>query len=505
MIRSTDPEIILPYLHDASNLSGGYAHEVVFPEDEQDVIHILDEACRSKTPVTVAGNGTGLVGARIPFGGIILSTTKLGGFRKVCRIHENSAYAVTGPAITLRKLQEAVSAHGFLYPPDPTEQNAFIGASVATNASGARSFQYGATRNWVRRLKIVLPTGDILELRRGECFANNENYLIVKGSKNTFELPLPHYTLPHTKHSAGYYVAPGMDALDLFIGSEGTLGVFTEVEVELIPKPYGFFSGIAFFEQKEHAWQFVDQVREESLKNRISREKDSLNACVLEYFDFSALNILRDIYPEIPQQARSAIFFEQEIRPGSETRLTTEWLQLLQNHHVLLSQSWFGKSVKEHTRFRIFRHAIPALVNKILRQYKQMKIGTDFTVPNEHFFDLLGLYQQYLENSGLQYCTFGHIADNHLHVNILPRNDQEAKKGWELYNQLASQIIQWGGSLSAEHGIGKIKKIYLLKMTGRSGMMEMALIKKKLDPDGILGRGNIIPEEFLNNEDADER
>jgi D-lactate dehydrogenase (cytochrome) len=498
MIRSTDPDVIRPYLRDASNLNGGYAHEVVFPEDEKDVVLVLDEACRTNTPVTIAGNGTGLVGARIPFGGIILSTKKLGGLKIIDQTDGSSSYAVTGPALTLKELQEAVRVKGLLYPPDPTEQNAFIGATVATNASGARSFKYGATRKWIRRLKVILPTGDTLDLRRGEFLADKEDRLTLQGSKNIFELKLPQYRSPMIKHTAGYYIASGMSALDLFIGSEGTLGVFTEIEVELIPKPHEFFSGIAFFKREENAWQLVNQAREESLKNRSSQVKDRIDASILEYFDSSALDLLRSVYTQIPQQARSALFFEQEICHNSEAKLIDQWSLLFQRYQALTDQSWFDKSSKEHAGFRIFRHAIPALINKILRQHNQMKIGTDFAVPKEHFFDLLKLYQQGLKNSGLHHCSFGHLADNHLHVNILPRNDEEAKRGWQLYNQFASQIIQWGGSLSAEHGVGKIKKDYLPLMIGRSGMIEMSLIKKILDPCNILGRGTIIPEGFFN-------
>ncbi|TLD40505.1 MAG: D-lactate dehydrogenase (Cytochrome) [Candidatus Jettenia ecosi] len=498
MLRSTDPDIIHPYLKDASNLNGGYAQEVVFPENETEVIRILEEASCTRTPVTISGNGTGLVGARIPFGGIVLSTEKLGGLRGVYQADSNSGYIITGPALTLKGLQEAASANGLLYPPDPTEQNAFIGASVATNASGARTFKYGATRTWVRRLKVVLVTGDILELRRGEFPADSEDHIFLNGSRNIFELKLPHYRSPNIKHSAGYYITPEMSALDLFIGSEGTLGVFTEVEVELILKPYGFFSGIVFLNQEEDAWHLADQAREESLKNRVSQTKDQFDASVLEYFDSHALHILRTAYPQIPPQAQSAVFFEQEILPHSKKKLTEQWFRLFQNHQVLLDQSWFSESSQEHTEFRVFRHAIPALVNKLLRQHHQMKIGTDFTVPKEHFFDLLRLYRQTLKDSGLRYCTFGHIADNHLHVNILPQNDHEAQRGWQLYSQIADIIIRWGGSISAEHGVGKIKRNYLLNMVGHSGIMEMACIKKKLDPYGILGRGTIIPEEFLN-------
>lgn len=497
MIRSADPDVIRPYLKDASNLTGGYAQEVVFPEDENDVAQVLEEACRTKTPVTVAGNGTGLVGSRIPFGGIVLSTEKLGGLKHIHQAAEEPGYAVTGPAVTLRALQEAVSAKGLLYPPDPTEQNAFLGASVATNASGARTFKYGATRKWVRRLKVVLATGDMLELRRGECLADKEGRLVLKGSRHTIALKLPQYRMPEGKHSAGYYSAPDMSALDLFIGSEGTLGVITEVELVLIPKPQELFSGIVFFGKEENALQFAHQAREASLKNRASCAKDQIDASALEYFDSQSIEILRSAYSQIPQRAQAAIFFEQEIQSESGKKLAEQWFLLCQSHQALFDQSWFSQSPKEHTEFRVFRHAIPVLVNKILRQHNQQKIGTDFTVPGERLFDLFELYRQSLRDSGLRYCIFGHIADNHLHVNLLPQNNQEADRGWRIYRKIALQIIQWGGTIAAEHGVGKIKLKYLLDMFGPSGLREMASIKKKLDPCLILGRGTIIPEEYL--------
>lgn len=497
MIRSTDPDVIRPYLNDASNLTGGHASEVVFPEDEKEVVQILEEACRTQTPVTIAGNGTGLVGARIPFGGIVLSTGKLGGLRKIHRAEGNSSYAITGPAITLKTLQEAVSAKGLLYPPDPTEQNAFIGASVATNASGARTFKYGATRTWVRRLRIVLTTGDILELRRGEFTADKENRLLLKGSKNLFELTLPRYQIPEGKHSAGYYVTPGMNALDLFIGSEGTLGVITEIEVALLPKPEELFCGIVFFDCEENAWQFADQARNESREHRILQVKNQIDASALEYFDSHSLAILRSAYSQIPSKAQAAVFFEQEVQSVFGKALREQWDRLCIDHQSLFDQSWFSQNPKEHAEFHVFRHAIPVFVNKILKQYRQTKIGTDFTVPNKHFFDILLLYREELKNSGLRYCIFGHIADNHLHVNLLPRNDQEADRGWKIYRKIAQQIIAWEGTISAEHGIGKIKREYLLDMFGQPGLRDMALIKKRFDPCVILGRGNIIPEEFF--------
>lgn len=499
MIRSTDPDVIRPYLKDASQLTGGYATEVVFPENDEDVIQVLHDACRTKTPVTVAGNGTGLAGARVPFGGIVLSTERLGGIKKIHTAEGNGSYAVTGPAVTLKELQEAVSAKGLLYPPDPTEQNAFIGASVATNASGSRTFKYGPTRQWVKRLKIILSTGDILELQRGEFTADKDNRLFLRGSGRFFELKLPQYQIPGGKHSAGYYVTPGMSAIDLFIGSEGTLGVFTEIEITLIPQPQGLFSGIVFFPREDNAWRFANDIQKKSSKGRTSDRNEQISARAVEYFDFQSLMILRSAYPHIPEKARSAIFFEQEIQPDSKKNLKEQWFRMCQDYQALVDLSWFGQNAKEHAEFRVFRHAIPVMVNNILKHYRQTKIGTDFTVPSERLFDVLEFYRHVIKNSGLNYCIFGHIGDNHLHVNFLPQSDQEAGKCQRLYHQIAHQIIEWKGTVSAEHGVGKIKRDYLLAMYGLSGLREMFSIKKVLDPCLILGRGNIFPDEFFKN------
>ncbi|MDR4508022.1 MAG: FAD-binding oxidoreductase [Candidatus Brocadiaceae bacterium] len=497
MIRSNNPETIRSYLSDASNIGGGYAEEVVFPVNEQEVAQTLDESSLSGAPVTVSGNGTGTVGARVPFGGIVLSTEKLGGLKTIVQSQGDNWHAVAGPAITLKKLQDELSQKGLLYPPDPTEPRAFLGASVATNASGARNFKYGATRQWVRRLRVVLATGDILELRRGECVAGNDGALFLKGKRNSYKIKLPTYTMPKGKHSAGYYATPGMSALDLFIGSEGTLGVITEIEIGLIVKPLEYYSGIVFFHREADAWQFAEQAKVLSLKNRAEGKKDELDACALEYFDSHALMLLRSPYPHIPGRAQSAIFFEQDISPEARKKIEEEWLWLCRENHVLINESWFGKSSEEHKEYRVFRHAIPALVNGVVRRQKQRKIGTDFAVPGKRFLDLMNLYRSSMEGSGLRYCVFGHIADNHLHLNILPENNWEAERGWQLCHKLVTQVVAWGGTVAAEHGVGKLKKEYLLDLYGESGLNEMAMIKKKLDPAGILGRGSIFPDAFL--------
>ncbi len=482
MIRSSDPDIIRPYLEDASNLAGGFASEVVFPRDEKEVSEILAEASSRKIPVTVAGNGTGLTGARIPFGGIVLSTEKLVGVGAIEFSKEKgTGFAIVEAGTTLRQFQESVAEKGLLYPPDPTEQNAFIGASVATNASGARSFKYGATRRWVRRIRVVLSDGSVLDIQRGQRpFSLSQ---IVKKGTVPF---VPTYRTPPLKNAAGYYVDDRMDPIDLFIGAEGTLGVVTEVEVELIPKPEKLFSGVVFFTQEEDAWQWVDQAR-----------REQYGARAMEYLDSRSLQLLREKYPQIPSNSGAAIFFEQEAAGDSEDAITHRWLGLCQNHHALTDQSWFAATPGEQQEFRQFRYAIPVAVNELLHQYHQTKVGTDFAVPKGYYFDMLKSDHQAMRDSGLIYCIFGHIGENHLHINILPKNEPESLKAWAIYHQLAKRVIEWGGTISAEHGVGKIRRQFLLEMFGKAAIMEMVEIKRRLDPSGILGRGNIFPEGFL--------
>src|SRR5882724_7445732 len=270
MIAIFDPSDLQPYLHDASNMSGGSAVSVVIPDNEQEITTALAAASKANTPVTIAGAGTGIVGGRIPFGGIVLSTERLNAIRCI-----DADHGIAGAGVILNDYVMAAKQNGLLYAPDPTEWSCFLGGTVATNASGARTFKYGPTRKYVQRLKIALATGELIDLRRGELQADPMGRIkIPLPSGQLLEAQLPAYHMPHTrKHASGYYVAPEMDVLDLFIGSEGTLGVIVEVEVALLPKPEGLLSGIVFFANDESVLSFVSKARSLSLENRQSHDK----------------------------------------------------------------------------------------------------------------------------------------------------------------------------------------------------------------------------------------
>jgi D-lactate dehydrogenase (cytochrome) len=466
----SNPDEIQSYLTDASFIRDGYADRVVLPETVEEISEILAVANRDRTPVTVSGAGTGTVGGRVPFGGIILATDKLNRIKRIVR-EDNGGYGLAEAGVILSDFQRAVDQQGLLYPPDPTERGCFLGGTVATNASGARTFKYGPTRNYVQSLKVVLASGEILELRRG--------------SGSALGVPLPSYHMPATrKNTSGYFVAPGMDAVDLFIGSEGTLGVICEVETRLLPKPEGLLSGIVFFENEGDVLALVADAR-----TRVA-------ARALEFFDRESLNFLRQKYPEVPVNAVGAIFFEQETSVETEENVLNEWMEMLDQHHAF-ADSWFATSEQDQARLREFRHQLPVLMNEWFARYNQRKVSTDMAVPDEAFSGLFRLYKDTLRDSRLRYTIFGHIGDNHVHVNILPRDDSEAARARELYVQFLRHAASVGGTLSAEHGVGKLKRDYLRLFYTDDQLLEMAALKRAFDPNGILGRGNIFSEELL--------
>ena len=477
----SNPDEIESFLSDASFIRDGHADRVVLPENIDDVSETLARANRDRVPVTVSGAGTGTVGGRVAYGGIVLATDKLNDIKSI--VHEDGGgSALVEAGVILADLQSAVDQQGLLYPPDPTERGCFIGGTVATNASGARTFKYGPTRNYIRRLEIVLASGEVIDLRRGDVRADAQRRLRIGQS---IELTLPDYQRPATrKNASGYFIAPEMDAIDLFIGSEGTLGVICEVEVGLLRKPEGLLSGVVFFANEADVLAFVAETRKRA------------TARAIEFFDNESLNFLREKYPTVPQSAVAAIFFEQETTEATEEMVLNDWITLLDQQHAL-PDSWFATNEQDQAKLREFRHQLPVLMNEWFARYKQRKVSTDMAVPDNAFPGLFRLYKYTLRSSGLRYTIFGHIGDNHVHVNILPRDEAEAERARELYLQFLKYAASVGGTLSAEHGVGKLKRDYLRLFYTDEQLFAMATVKKTLDPNGILGRGNIFPEQLL--------
>src|SRR3954454_19970693 len=255
------------YLEDASGFRG-FADEVLVPANESELLEIVDRARRSKTPLTIAGAGSGITGGRCPEGGWLVS------MEKFTRLEIQPSLAVCGAGVHLMNLHAAARQSGQFYPPDPTETLAAVGGTIACNASGSRSFKYGATRRWIERLRVVLMDGRVLDVRRGD----------------RIDFDVPEIPQPKAcKHSAGYPLAPGMDWIDLFTGSEGTLGIVIEASLKLLPSAKWILSGVVFFRGEDDALDALDAWLPV--------------ACLrmLEYIDGDALDLIRARYPEIPK------------------------------------------------------------------------------------------------------------------------------------------------------------------------------------------------------------
>ncbi len=415
----------------------------------------LREASATKTPVTVGGAGTGVTGGRVAFGGWVLSLEKL------TRLEIRAGCAIAGAGVLLRDLHAAAQASGQFYPPDPTETGASIGGTIATNASGSRSFRYGSTRRWLESLRVVLSDGSVREFERGQAI--------------DFEpaaIPLPRVT----KNTAGYLLRPGMDWVDLFCGSEGTLGVVTEARLRLLPAPKAVLGGVVFFAEDDAALNAVEAWRD---------------ARMIEYFDRHSLRLMRPRFPEIPTQAAAALLIEQELESQDDPRID-RWLERVESSGALAEESWFALSAADRERFRRFRHGLPEIVNDTVRQSGAMKMNTDYAVPLEQNRAMLSYYRERLDQEFPgRYVIFGHIGDAHVHVNLFsdPANPEHATK---VLSDLARRAVALGGTVSAEHGLGK-RKAHLLEIQYTPEQLEaMRAVKRRLDPANILGRGTLL-------------
>lgn len=444
-------------IEDASGYHGE-ADALHIPENESQLCAVMREASERRVPVTVIGSRTGVAGGCVPHGGWAVSMER---FRSISIC---SGEATAGAGALLKDLQAAAIRTGQFYGPDPTENSSSIGGNIATNASGSRSFRYGDTRRAVRSLRVVLADGSALHLRRGEAVPFEVP-----------ELPFP----ATTKFSAGFPLRPGMDYLDLFIGSEGTLGIVTEATLTLLPAPGEILSGVVFFPSDAKSLDAVEEWR------------CAPGLRMLEYMDGPSLELLRTRSFRVPEPARAALLIESEAQ-GAEA--ADEWLDRLDAAGALLEESWFGTAAADRERFRIFRHALPEAVNDTVRRRGFLKMGTDFAVPLNQNRTMMGLYREALEREFPgDYVIFGHIGDAHVHVNLLPRDEDAAARGRALIRRFAETAVALGGVVAAEHGLGKRKRDLLALQWTPDQLSAMRAVKARLDPFGLLGPGNLLP------------
>ncbi len=488
MIIKTSQDEIQNYLSDASNFKGS-CEAVYIPQSKEELITILREANAHKKQVTISGAGTGLTGARVPEKGIVISTEKL---NRIIDINTEENYVIVEPGVYLSHLLDELKNHKRFYPPDPTEKNCFIGGTVATNASGAKTFKYGATRNFVEELEIVLADGDEIFLKRGEVFAKGNQLIFKTKSGKEISLELPEVHLPVIKNASGYYIRQNMDLIDLFIGSEGTLGIFTKIKLKILPEPERIISMTVFFSSEPDALQFVSEARKISFETREKKLTNEIDALALEFFDNNSLKLLSFDFPNIPPKASAAVWFEQEAKLENEDFLIEKWFTLISKYNVQQETIWFAISEPERKKMEEFRHAVSWKVNEYITRNNFRKLGTDVAVPDNQMLNFYSYLIELMSANNLDYVLYGHLGNSHFHLNMLPKSEDEYLLGKELYREICLRAIEMKGTVSAEHGIGKIKTQYLIDMFGEEIVNGMKEIKKKFDAGNILCIGNIF-------------
>jgi len=504
------------YLSDESGFGPGKASILFIPNSELQVAQFLKEMNQKRIPVTVSGGRTGIVAGAVPEAGALLSLENMNEITAVKWDEWTKEWRlICQPGIRLAELQKKITTKNFgrenhdaswkdvseflidrseyFYAPDPTEDTASLGGTVATDASGARTYFYGRTREHVRAIRCVLPNGEVLDLRRGEHPTISQSTIQLRHlDGTTMEIPLPEYERPAVKCATGYYCKDNMDLVDLFIGSEGTLGVITSIEIALKKRPQTAMF-LAFFRSINDAISFVIDVRS------LTRNNERLPVYSMEYLDSNSLRLLHMINEDqklgmkLPHGVAAAILSEFQ-----STETTIEFLiEQLGLHNSSAHETISGIDERDKERLRTLRHSIPEAINRIIAQRKKEipglhKLGTDTAVPDERLMDIMNGYGKRLTESKLEHYVIGHIAENHLHVNILPRSTLELETGKQLVRILAQDAVAMGGVVSAEHGIGKMKLSFMNIMFHESEIEQMKAVKRAIDPNLILCRGNIF-------------
>lgn len=475
---NTNTDSIERYLEDASNLNDGYTDGVMIPTSEADIQNCIAQAVKEKKPLTLSAGRTGTTGSSIPHGGYVISLEKLNSIQM-----KGTDTVIVGPGVLYQDLDKELAKHKRMLAPNPTETTSCIGGNVATNASGSRSYKYGAIRKYINRIRVLFTSGEILNIKRGDAYADKQDIFAIPQS---FKRPL--YNVPPIKNAAGYFTAPGMDLIDIFIGSEGTLGIITEIELSTVLRPENLCAFFVFVPDCQTALQVVNDLKQHSI----------LAPQAIEYFNHSALSLLQAKYSQIPKGTYHALYCEQDISKNEE-HLLTEWMQFFESHQIPENYILFGQTQKDLSFYRDMRHSVPEAINERTTRQKHVKLNSDIAVPEKAFAEMIACYIDEFEKSGLEYYIFGHIGENHLHTNLILSNPNQYDYGRNIYTTIMKKAVSLGGTISAEHGVGKIKHDYLKIMYGEGGIQEMVRIKKILDPACILGRDNIFPEKYLEN------
>ena len=428
---------------------------VARPTSEGEIIELLARASAERTPVTAAGGQTSTTAASIAECGVLLSMRMLAQIRDLD--HEARTVRVQAGA-NLGELKRWCATQDLLFAPDPTsEDDVTVGGVIACNASGARSLRYGTTRPYVAALRVALASGDVIEVRRTQLEKNTVGYALVH------------------------------DPVDWFVGSEGTLGVILEAELTLLPLP-ARVTGLAIpFAGEEDALDFVVAARESS----------EVSPRCLEFFDARALEIARGAEGSGRWMAGACalVYVEESSKHGEEPALDG-WLSLGERFRARDGDIAVFEGESALREARRIRHAVPATMNERGARHRSAggrKVSTDWAVPYPRLKEAIAEARRLADEARVeQAVTYGHAGNGHPHQNFIARDSDELERIEGVVEATLRHVIALGGTVAAEHGIGKLKRRWLPLQLSPAQLGVMRAVKRELDPNGILAPGNLF-------------
>ena len=432
------------YAQDGTNTrtSNKIPDTVVFPSSIEEVQNILKFANKYNIPVTGRGAGTNLIGACLPdFGGIVMNFSKM---NKILDINKTNMTAIVQPGVVLGELQKKVEALGLFFPPDPSNLRvSTVGGAIAQSAGGPKTFKYGTTKDYVLGLKIVLADGSLM-ITGGQTIKNATGYPLTQ----------------------------------LFIGSEGTLGIIVEATLKLIPKPETSRVMMAYFDNIEDATASVNNIID-----------SKIFPSTIDFMDNNSINTVEKFYPaNLQTDKAAALIIEID---GSKESVQTEGEKLKQ---VLIKSNatdvTLSNTDEEYEKIWTARRSSFAAAAKL----RPDVVTDDVIVPRAKLSELIRGINLICNKYNLQTCIVGHVGDGNVHPQIALNleNPDEYKNYMIAKNEIYKLTIDLGGTLSAEHGIGAEKKKYMNMAVEKTALEYMKKVKMLFDPKNILNPNKVI-------------
>ena len=479
-------------------MPGGFATGTAFPRSSGEIAALVRSA-RRLLPI---GAQSSLTGGATPRGDLVISTRAMTDITRL-----PGQMVRVGAGVPLAELQRVLAADGLYYPPAPTYNGAFLGGTIATNAAGAATFKYGSTRQWVEALTLVLADGSLAEIRRGEVTASSDGWFELEHSSGDIvRVPVPTYVMPDVvKLSAGYFARPGMDLIDLFIGSEGTLGIVSDVTLRVIHLPRRSVV-LVTCDSDSQALAVTAALRREAASSW--RGEGALDVSAVEFMDSRALAVVPDeaiSRAGVRRPMGTAVLLLVQIEVADREDEALALMDAMLDACGVHASPQVALPGDERGAARLFelREAVPAGVNALIAAAKSRvhpdieKVAGDLIVPFERQEESLAMYRETFEQYGLEYAIWGHVSDGNMHPNVLPRSLADVDRGKAAILDIARGVVAMGGAPLAEHGVGRsaLKQQLLRELYGEPGVEEMRAVKRALDPEWKLAAGVLFPED----------